>query len=296
MLSKSIKDKVKGIVYQQLPVTELKPSPLRDSGEIYLTIALKRSGQHTIINWFCLQLKSAIHINECVFIRKDLSMMIASLPGRFVTYNNQEKIDTGYTGTNKDKKLLGTFFSKVGNVGSYPNIIYSFEDTQLDDFYLKRFIHKYKPKVILIMRDPYNCLASCFKHREGKNTLADLREKKYKLITYLEQSLEIEDYLKYPVLSINFNQWLISKKYRQRILESLGIPFDNKLDDISLEEIPSFGGGSSFEGKEFEANKLKNRVFERWKSYASNTEYKNLLDDQYLSYLSQSIFDFEKPF
>lgn len=297
ILPKNIKEPIKNVIYKTLPVTGIKPSLLKTSGNIYITIALKRSGQHAVINWLCYQLNSVIHLNECVFIRKGLSMMPVSLPGRFITYNDERKMDTGYTGSNNDQKLLGSFFSKLHDlqeVESYQNILYSFENVSLNYANLYKFIHKYQPKVILIIRDPYNCFASLFSHHGGKNTLQELRKNKEQLIMYLEESLGIKNYLQYPVIPIDFGKWLKSTEYRYKILQKLAINY-NKEGEQALYEVPSFGGGSSFEGTQIQGKELHSKVSERWKRYAKNLEYKELLNDHYLEELTYNFFNVKKP-
>jgi len=60
------KSHLREFIREKLPVSEVKPLPLNTFGKTYLTIALKRSGQHAIINWLCHHLKSAIHMNDCI--------------------------------------------------------------------------------------------------------------------------------------------------------------------------------------------------------------------------------------
>jgi len=283
------------LIYPKLPVSLAEPLPIKPSGKIYVTIALKRSGQHAVINWLCHQLGSVVHFNHCIFVRRGIFMTATPISGRFVTYQNQEKVDSGWTASNNDKKPLSSFFAKLDKIGLYDNLLFSFEDRALTDPLLKKLLTKYNPKIILMLRDPYNCLASSFKHHNGKTTLTELQEKKAKLVTYLEQVLGIKDYLKSPVASIEFGSWLKNENYRKAIMENLGLPF-SKAVETAIEEVQPFGGGSSFDGQNAEHTVLRQKVFERWKSYQDNAEYKNLLSDDYLEILTSQFFEIEKPF
>lgn len=295
MKSKLIKERIKSIIYHQLPISAVQPSPLKESGNIYLTIALKRSGQHAVINWLCHQLNSTIHLNHCIFLRQVSLMMAAPCAGRFVTYNNGKKVDSGWTTSKHDKKPLSNFFVQLEEAGLYKNILYSFEEIPLDDPLLQKFIYRYNPKIILILRDTYNCLASSFQHHGQKNSLEELEEKKSKLTTYLKQSLGVEDYLKSPVISIDFGAWLKNEEYRKQVMEQLGLPF-SEVAEKAIEEVQTFGGGSSFEGTEAKHDILRQRVFERWKCYENNADYQQLLNDQVLEKLTWQFFKIKKPF
>lgn len=289
------KSHLREFIREKLPVSEVKPLPLNTFGKTYLTIALKRSGQHAIINWLCHHLKSAIHMNDCTFIHKDGKMMIVPSSGRFVYYYNQNKIDSGGMVEVESEKPFKAFFEKLKKIEKFDNIIYSFEETSLKSIYLKKFIKHYNPIVLLILRDPYNCLASSFQHHNGQNTLAEMKEKKQKLISYLKQALGIENYLNYPIFTIDYGKWVQHDYYINSLLHKLNIPFYQQAEN-SVTQIQSFGGGSSFDGTETDYTSLQKQVFERWKIYQNNSDYLDLLNDELLSELALDFFEITKPF
>lgn len=296
MNTNMIADKnIKTAIHHRLPVSLTRPLPLQESGQIYVTIALQRSGQHAVINWLCEQLGSVIHFNHCTFMRKRLTMMPVPVSGRYVTYSDQGKTDSGIIASNKDKTALEAFFNQLADIDLYQNIIYSFEDWNLQDIYLQKLIHNHNLKVILILRDPYNWLASSFKHHDNKAPTTVLKEKKRRLISYLEQVLNINDYLKHDVVAIDFSQWLVSTQYRKEIMEHLGLTF-SKSSEVSVEEVQPFGGGSSFDGQTVDPHMLRKSVNERWRSYEENQEYRALLEDDNLENLALQFFNFKKPF
>ena len=286
---------IKTAIHHRLPVSLTQPLPLQASGQIYVTIALQRSGQHAVINWLCEQLGSVVHFNHCTFMRKGLTMMPVPVSGRYVTYLDQVKTDSGIIAGEQDKTALEAFFNQLTQIGLYQNIIYSFEDWDLKDIYLQKLIRNRSLKVILILRDPYNWLASTFKHHDSKTPIILLEEKKKRLISYLEQVLNINDYLNHDVVAIDFSQWLVSTQYRKEIMEQLGLTFSESLE-TSFGEVQPFGGGSSFDGQIVEPNVLRKSVSERWRSYEDNQEYRALLKDDNLKKLALRFFNFEKPF
>lgn len=293
--NKIVEKKIKTVIHHRLPVSLTRPLPLRESGQIHITIALQRSGQHAVINWLCEQLGSVIHFNHCIFMRKGMTMMPVPVSGRYVTYSEQGKNDSGIVSSDSDKTALEAFFYQLADIDLYQNVIYSFEDWDLQDIYLQKLIRRHNLKVILILRDPYNWLASSFKHHGNKAPSTLFKEKKKKLTSYLEQVLNINDHLKHDVVAIDFNQWLVSTQYRRKIIEHLGLTF-SKLSEVSVEEVQPFGGGSSFDGQTVNPHILRKSVSERWRSYKGNPEYRALLKDENLENLTLQFFKFKSPF
>ena len=295
MLDYKMKYNLRDFLQKQLPVSQIQPLPLTSKGTTYITIALKRSGHHAIINWLCHHLKSAIHLNHCTFIRKNQKMMIIPCAGRFVYYKNQERLDSGCLLNTQSNYSLDLLFEEIKQIGKFENLLYSFEEIDLNNPYLKKFIKRYHPIVILIIRDPYNCFASAFQHHDGKNTLTELAEKKEKLISYLKQALGTENYINYPIIPIDYGKWVQDKFYRGSLLKKLDTPFCDKAES-SIAQIQPFGEGSSFDGTQIDYNSLQKRVFNRWKMYQNNSDYLNLLNDDLLSNITWEFFGLQKPF
>lgn len=286
---------IKTIIHHRLPVSLTRPLPLQESGQIYITIALQRSGQHAVINWLCEQLGSVVHFNHCTFMRKGMTMMPVPVSGRYVTYSQHDKTDSGIIASERDKTALEAFFNQLADIDLYQNVIYSFEDWDLQNIYLQKLIRNHRLKIILILRDPYNWLASSFKHHDDKAPISMLKEKKKRLISYLEQVLNVKDYLKHDVVAIDFSQWLASIQYRKEIMEHLGLTFSKSLE-VSSQEVQPFGGGSSFDGQTVDSQILRKSVSERWRSYEENQEYRALLKDDNLENLALQFFKISKPF
>lgn len=270
-----------------LPVVADAPArpPSSQHGRKYVTLSLKRSGQHAVINWLCSQIQNIIHFNHCHFERRHLHNWITPINNRIIQYNGTNKLDSGVQSYDQMVKLL----SKIKN---YEHLLYSFEDLDIENKILQKYILKNKPTVILILRDPYNCLASTIKRKDCSQ--AALVNKKNVLTKYLGQALGTSQYLDYPVETINYNKWVIDPTYRESICHTLDIPFSSSADQ-SILEVPDFGGGSSFEGTKPLLERYKSSVFQRWEEFITDPIYRELLNDSNLASLTKSFFNVDSP-
>lgn len=157
----------------------------------------------------------------------------------------------------------------------------SWENKPIDaEIYLKNidFTHQ---KTILIMRDPFNWLASYFQKRWGVNNQLMTLYMDH-LIEYIGETNRLGD-----KVTINYNRWFVDKEYRQSIIQKLG--FD-KLNDSALNYVPNEGGGSSFDGTKFQGNGHKMDVLRRWTNYVHKPEYNKWLKWPRLMKFTQRIW------
>lgn len=270
------------------PISLMKSASIR-SGNTHkiATISLERSGQHAVINWLSAQLGSTLHLNNCKFIRRGVSYRVEPRGGRCVTtYRSGKKEDTG----RQRQDVVQAFLRSASN---FENVLYSFENARLSDARMRRVARQHFDDVVLILRDPYNWLASTIQW--GQNSWEWIVSKKAILVEYLEQALGQIDFLGTTVHVINYNRWLLDDGYRQSIPSWLGIPYSVDADHAQCEVQP-FGGGSSFDGMAVKGTELKHRVLERWKDFERDPAYRRLLDDQRLVQLSREFFHMEPPF
>lgn len=279
---KNIKHKLKGI----LPVQGIEPPYKNHNTSRIVTLSLQRSGQHAVINWLCSQMKNIVHFNHCHFERTNLTNIITPINNRIILYNESGKHDSGL----QSREAANSFLSKID---SYKTLLYSFEDVDPDNILLKNYVRNSEPTVVLIIRDPYNWLASSIKH--GQSSPEQLAEKKDIFVKYLEQALEITNHIKHPVVTINFNDWATSISYRKNIITKLNFPFSESADN-ALQEVPDFGGGSSFDGTTLNTSNPKMGVFDRWKDYRNDPVFRKLLNEKYLNQLTESFFKIKSPF
>jgi len=183
-------------------------------------------------------------------------------------------------------------------MGSIDCLIYSYGDFPLDkiasdrfdynhDLYLGKSAIRYD---ILIIRDPFNILASRLKTSSKvlyflsvnaqNKTMVDL------WIDYAKEYLGETNYLKYNKICINYNQWFTDIDYRQQIAEKLQLEFS----DTGIYKVAGQGGGSSFEGKQFNGKALSMDVLNRWQKLADNPRYQELFINKKIFEYSEQIF------
>lgn len=196
------------------------------------TFSLKRSGQHAIINWICKQESCKyLHINDCGIV-------------------NNTTVHSGYCNDNGNIRILNA----IHNIQDYDLVVRSFEDKYIEK------IPDIEGESIIILRDPFNLLASRFK-KSNKTNLFFPND-------IWSQHAQCEDHL-----IIYFNKWFFCREYRKEIARKLGIKFtDNGLEDIS------WYGFSSFNGYDFDKKAQEMDMLDRWKEYENDDYLWNLVE------------------
>lgn len=268
------------IIHRILPVRF--PSPLSRTSlktRSIITYGLQRSGQHLIIDWICRGLVNSLHLNNCSFIRKRLV---------YETNSWIQEIHSYIGGDKRDIIKLTSIDWYLNGLESNFNLIASFEDKNPSMTLCRRLEKKYASQSIVILRDPFNWLASAMKHNwHGPERL------RYK-ICLLKEKLRIALDPKTDVnhhrmrLFIDYNKFITDASYREILASKLDLlSLDNA--EIALTKVPKFGGGSSFSG--FNSTKVDNSEFlKRWKHFTHNKLYRSLICDQELLQLSREFF------
>lgn len=249
---------------------------------IYVTFALRRTGQHAIINWLAYQIgRPVLHFNDCHIKRNEI---YPDLPGMVMFYDG------------KGGKL--NFYKKPEEYNSFSAPedtfkIYSFEEKHPRDIdEILQFFPDESVVPLMVIRDPYNWVAACL-HRQvqfpGKEIMIarDIKRRIEDYKEYLKLSYEYETGKNNRIISINYNKWNSEKKYRDRICSVLGLENTDK----GREEIEYFGHGSTFDGRKFDGQASKMKVSQRWKSYSENDNYWELFDTE-IENLSRLLFNF----
>jgi hypothetical protein len=152
-------------------------------------------------------------------------------------------------------------------------------------------------KQIVILRDPYNLLASLFRHfinRKGKIWFVGKWVDKQELID-ASPSLFAKKWLEYAklfesgdVIGINYNKWVVDKEYRDEIAKEIGVDFRT---DKSMSSVPRNGGGSSFDKTSKNGSGETMDVIERWRNYIDDEDYLNIFkENPELEVISKRIF------
>jgi len=165
------------------------------------------------------------------------------------------------------------------------NVILSYENKSPEMFY-----DESAEKVLVVIRDPYNWLASRLKKRDvlyyafTENTIPRYK----RLIEYATRND-----LPSNVICVNYNRWFSEKIYRQEIIESCGLVFT----DQGINQIPEFGNGSSFTECKYDGKAQEMKVLSRWKLMKNNDQYRRLILKKHpeLQEIAANVFGMSKP-
>ena len=258
-------------------------------------IGMRRSGNHAIINWIEKQeTGKVVHLNDIRLNENPYRCIYKSL------YNDHPKNHwvgapilryPQYSGK-EGLKLLER--EARGDFDEKDCLLYSYEDFSLDrltskqaeknhDRYFGKSALKYD---ILILRDPFNLLASRLKKNRNQS-VRSLSENVIDMwISYAREYLGETNYLKNHKIVINYNQWVIDSDYRKLISSKLGLTFS----DLGINDVNSFGGGSSFDKQKFQGKAAQMDFFNRWKYLTNDIFYLSLLKNDTLIQYSKRIF------
>jgi hypothetical protein len=233
----------------------------------YSFISLPRSGHNAVCHWV---------LSNCIEPSGYMNNL-ATLP------DNAKSLDinriNAWYGKNKlHRSANGNRMYAVG--GGYEdkslNEVIKFEQPLKEH----AAIHSKKFFGVLIIRDYFNWLASAIKHgRTGNNLHIEL---------WREQARAAIDLVKLPApkssgrwcyrlpsdyIVVLFDYWVRDKKYRQDLAKLL----DVGVDDVGVDDVPEYGGGSSFDRMEYQGKASEMEVTERWRLMLDNDQYKNVI-------------------
>jgi hypothetical protein len=233
-------------------------------------VGLRRSGNHAIINWIRKQCTGTIkHLNN---------IPINQNPYRFLYFH--------YPKAELQREAVGNFLKKDW-------LLYSYEDYSLEeinnseieknhDLYLGKSAVRYD---IVILRDPFNLMASRLKKnyitvKTPNTNVIDL------WINHAKEFTGETNQLKNNKIVVNYNQWFMDIDYRRELTSQLKIDFT----DAGVDQVKSYGGGSSFDGENLDGKATKMDVLNRYKMFREHPEYKKLLENEELLEYSYRIF------
>ncbi|MGB3512502.1 MAG: hypothetical protein WBA93_25355 [Microcoleaceae cyanobacterium] len=244
-------------------------------------VGMRRTGNHAIINWLQSQQTGKIEFwNDLKVNRNALRQKYENL------------------------KENNPFVKKDCLIRSYedyglPEMTnWIFESKH--DLYFGKSATRYD---LLIIRDPFNLFASRLNHRfkleqnnsnlgeatygnnflsvrSSNQTVADL------WVDYAKEYLGETNYLKHNKVCVNYNQWFANVEYRRNIAEKLQMEFS----DAGIDKVAGQGGGSSFEGKQFDGKATSMDVLNRWQKVADLPRYRELFSNQEVFEYSERIF------
>jgi hypothetical protein len=258
-----------------LPVRYDQPYDPSGDSRLITTFALQRSGQHLVIDWICRGLVDALHLNNCRFYRDGWSVILTPMTGRRVVYSRDAIQDSGIQG-------------RRGYRASLPehtpgNLVYSLENQSLNHHSVRRLLARFRPFVVVILRDPANWLASSIRHG-----LQDRATLKANIDIFKEYLRFAADHLSNGSgrgVAISFNRFTNDAAYRHALAEKLGLAGFERAEG-ALRHTPDFGGGSSFKSDQGQSTSVHDRFLE----YRGDPFFQSALQDRELIALAEPFF------
>lgn len=218
----------------------------------YMIFATRRSGHHPIIHWFCKQFTtSIIHFNNL--------------------YENEFK-----KGNIKGKGVATNFFNIYENSQPGISFLYNWEEMPSYEYdsLKESILCKGIIIPIIILRDFYNMIASSIKENKGFS----LEYRKKIWIQHAKSVLLNANY-------INYNRWVQSSEYRSIISNKYGLMDSEE----GMNDVPTFGGGSSFDKLNYQGKGTKMDVLARYEKFMNNDMFNELIDNE-VNNLNKKIF------
>ena len=230
-------------------------------------MAAKRSGHHAIMQWMLEGMPGEIlrlnHVNA-----------EHAIPGTMPARGQIKKIVA-----NINRKDLFCFMYNVEQAKIEKWNQYKLFQKRATAFGVKSDIQR--QDAILVVRDPFNCLASALKNPalvSKPELMVPILKKHY------QQALGDKQFADCYV--INFNEWFVSVDYRKKIALDLDMPWIDP--QKPHKSVPLSAQGSSFDKRALNGNGDKMKVLERYDQIPKNKLQK--LIDAELAELSERLF------
>lgn len=227
----------------------------------YRILGMRRSGNHAIINW-----------------------LMGQLPGPVVFLDNMQQ-----------HPPLDTPNKKVALGLGRPSLVVSHEGRELNNFFMnydEGLFGKARTKyTLLILRDPYNWLASWYAWQDELGILfrKDRHYQQYTINLWKEYARLYIQCVKgkgaEEIIPVNYNKWTADVGYRQQLANHLGLKFTDK----GRNKMSINGYGSSFDGMAYNGRASQLNVLERYKKFENDAGFQALFDEE-LKQLSAAIY------
>jgi hypothetical protein len=251
--------------------------------------ALRRSGHHALLNWIRYQLPYRHWLlNDCRLGENPLQsalFMSSAIQGRW----HEHRV------FHLARELAGQHAYKGA-------LIYNFEESDL------RRVPRLMPVAseaewlgtaarrmdLLILRDPFNLLASKLKwaygdvERPSKPSLDEVAQARELWKVHAREFLGETTHLT-DRITLSYNDWFLDRAYRDRKAAEIG--FRN--DDKGLSKVARWGptlSRDSFDGLRFDGRAQDMKVLERWRRFIDDPFFRELVADPELHRLSSRIF------
>jgi hypothetical protein len=241
---------------------------------------LKRTGNHAVLNWLISQFNGAVCFRNNVRLFGRPGIVTCDPINAFSQVTKRQRVSLD---DDLDKSLVVfTYEDQELNNALYPEPFEAY--SQALNHHIEKMLR------LVVVRDPYNYIASRVKAEENGNMqhvpqlgTEQGRRRLFQLWRdYAEWSLR-EDFRPGEV-AVSYNDWLLSASYRKELCVRLGVPLVN---DEARRAVSHWGLGSSFVGIKREADKC---YLERWRLYRDHPAMTEFLADELLTSLSDQLF------
>ncbi len=211
--------------------------------------AMQRSGHHAVIHWLIGHFKGEIFFRNAQDHRKEWNPTLDGIRSLYI-FNVEDafRIRTVVDAIERDAWLNDGISHKVNHM--------------------------------LILRDPYNTLASRLKHEDVHCRQIHVEMWKEYAREYLRETDALPD----DTVMVSFNRWYSDEGYRRNISAKFGLEYSER----NLRKVTIEGKGSSFQKDETDARNLD--LFNRWKYFVGNPRFMNLMKDEEMHELAATIF------
>lgn len=230
--------------------------------DFYSILAIRRSGCHALAGW--------------------LGGLMPN--GVFYCNNNSTSVS--------EVLINGEYMRLTPELSREPRpILYGRENQSLTDWCSKKPIPFAEVTTLLLIRDPFNHLASYMKlfkldEKGGQNGI----EQWYKMwIAYAMEATEFSNELDITgdkIIITDYNQWCGSREYRDALAQQIG--FENK--DVGIDYVSGHGGGSSFTKRATTGTDLREQVTKRYLHYLDNDVYREIISRRALQNFAKQLW------
>jgi hypothetical protein len=260
----------------------------RNDVEIIL-LAQKRSGHHAIAQWLARLMDPPICFLNWVPAYTDPFLTFHDPFGFSKTIDRFMPLEDPEGVRRQRKNFLLIDYQDVP--------LHAFSDPSFIPDRVNSIGRSGKRHQVMILRDPFNCMASRLVRYRKVTRDPPPGVRPHEMVpdaaivdqwcSYAREFLGTTNHLSNKV-TINFNRWHSSSGYRAQICAVLELRAD---DHGTGTEVPTAGGGSSFDGLTFQGKAEQMDIANRWRQLAGDEEFRSLFQGrEELFALSRQIF------
>lgn len=238
---------------------------------VYRVSGMRRSGNHAFLYW-----------------------LMGQMPGSIAFLNN-----LGPFQPPERNEINKIFWRGVRR----PFLVVSYEDQPtfktITPYPTERFGPAARDFQILILRDPYNFLASRIAWPDAQG-LRFREDEAYRTAIinnwkeHAQRFLQAQENPQSGVIPVSFNHWFTNVHYRQNLAGRLQLTFS----DRAMNTVTPFGHGSSFDGVRYRGRAAEAPVLERFRQMPQHSHYhlyRELCQDKELRSYGEQIFGETPP-